>query len=145
MMFKQEGPVQRVEVYGTYTIKFVKPGEPFSLARSFVQTICLIIEVVKNFREVNKCKNYCLKHGYNVSFTVYAFENTEAADQQGESMEFRHLIRRIEQESIDMVLFVDFDWMRRKPERVERLLKIAEDHHTTLIDVRKEQVISQPF
>jgi hypothetical protein len=30
------------------------------------------------------------------------------------------------------------------PERVERLLKIAEDHHTTLIDVRKEQVISQP-
>ncbi len=44
-----------------------------------------------------------------------------------------------------MVLFVDFDWIRRKPERVERLLKIAEDHHTTLIDVRKEQVIGQPF
>jgi len=31
----------------------------------------------------------------------------------------------------------------RKPERVERLLKIADDHYTTLIDVRKEQVISQ--
>ncbi len=60
-------------------------------------------------------------------------------------MEFRHLIRRIEQESIDMVLFVDFDWIRGKPERVERLLKIAEEHHTTLIDVRKEQVISRPL
>lgn len=145
MMFKPEGQAQRVEVYGTYTLKFVKPGEPLYLARSFVQTICLIIELVKNFREINTCKAYCLKHGYNVFFKVYAFENTEAADKQDEGMEFRHLIRRIEQESIDMVLFVDFDWIRGKPERVERLLKIAEEHHTTLIDVRKEQVISRPL
>jgi hypothetical protein len=145
MMFKHEGPAQRVEVYGAYMIKFVKPGEPFYLVRAFVQIICLIIETVKYFREVDKCKDYCLKHGYNVSFTIYAFENTEDTDRQGEGKGFRRLIRDIEQERIDMVLFIDFDWIRRKPEQVERLLKIAEDHHTTLIDVRIEQVISQPF
>jgi hypothetical protein len=144
MMFKPEGQAQRVEVYGTYKAKTVKPDEPLYLVRSFILAICGLIELVKIFRKINKCKAYCLKHGYTVSFTAYAFE-LEEADQQGESMEFRSLIRDIEQDRVDMVLFIDFDWIRRKPQQVERLLKIAEEHHTTLIDVRKEQVISRPL
>lgn len=126
MMFKPEGQAQRAAVYGTYSTSWG------------------LIELVKIFWKIITCKAYCLKHGYNVSFTVFAFENEEA-DQQGESMEFRHLVQRIEQESINMVLFIDFDWIRRKPQQVERLLKTAEVHHTTLIDVRNEQVISRPL
>jgi len=126
-MFKPEGPAQRAEVYGTD-----RPSWGF------------IVELVRIVCKIITCKAYCWKHGYHVSFTVFAFEDEEA-DQQGESMEFRHLIRRREQESIEMVLLIDFDWIRRKPQQVERLLNLTEEHHATLIDVRNKQVISRPL
>ena len=124
-MFKPEGLAQRAEVYGTY-----RPSWGF------------IVELVRIVWKVITCKAYCWKHGYHVSFTVFAFEDEEA-DPQGESMEFRHLIRRTGQESIDMALFLDFDWIRRKPQQVEQALNLAEEHHTTLIDMRNKQVISE--
>ena len=66
-MFKPEGPAQRAEVYGTY-----RPSWG------------LIVELVRIVWKIITCKAYCLKHGYHVSFTVFAFENEEA-DQQGEN------------------------------------------------------------
>src|SRR5262249_9203792 len=114
-MFKPEGPAQRAEVYGTYRSSWGG-----------------IVELVRIVWKIITCKAYCWKHGYHVSFTVFAFEDEEA-DHQGDSMEFRHLIRRIEQESIEMVLLIDVDWIRKKPQQVERLLNVAEEHHTTLI------------
>ena len=60
-------------------------------------------------------------------------------------MEFRRLLQAIERDELDLVLFIDFAWISRKPEQVKRLLLSAQAHQTTLIDVNNQHIISQPL
>lgn len=117
---------KRAAIYGTYQLpQRGTPADPNA-----------------GLNEINRCKDYCLQHGYHVFFTRMSFENKREAA-QNESMEFRRLLQAIERDELDLVLFVDFAWISRKPEQVERLLSLARVHRTILIDVDSQQVLLQ--
>ena len=118
---------KRAAIYGTYQLPQEGSGDPNA-----------------GTNEINRCKDYCLQHDHHVLFTRVSFEGKREAAQQ-ESMEFRRLLQAIEHDELDLVLFVDFAWISRKPEQVARLLSVAEAHQTTLIDVDRQHILFQPL
>jgi len=117
---------KRAGIYGTYQIQQLA-SDPTILVK-----------------EINRCKDYCFKQGYHVTFTHLYFERRQEAT-QGESMEFRSLLQAIAQDELDLVLFVDFAWISRKPEQEERLRTMVQAYQTTLIDVNSQQIIFRPL
>jgi|SRR5579859_4895701 len=116
---------ERAAIYGTYEIEQGVPRNP-----------------IDPVHEIARCKDYCSQHGYRVIFTQLSLEHKQETA-QNESLEFRRLLQAIERDELDLVLFIDYAWVSRKPEQVERLLSSAQAHQTTLIDVNRQQVIFQ--